>query len=269
MSENMEAMQTEAAMPEADTAEGAGTQPAETPAEDTTAQQPAAATPPETDVAESEAQSPAPWEFSVPYNHQDVPLTREQTTEYAQMGMRYEALKPTMDTLRLMAAARGQSVPDFVNAWSEAERMAIREDKLRITNGDEAAADTLVQAEMEARRKACADSEQREQAAQEAARQSLQDRLATEFALLQQEFPEIAAFAAVPQEVVDEAVRDNRHLYDAYLRYVRREDKKIQQNTAAQAAAAAASAGSQADQPPVGVNPAIAAAMRAVDDVFG
>lgn len=269
MSENMEAMQTEATMPPETTAEDVGTQPPET-----TAEAPAAAptedtTPPESPAADTEAQPPAPWTLPVQYNHEQRELNREEATRYAQMGIRLEALQPTMDQLRLMAAARGQSVPDFVNAWSEAERMAIREDKLRITNGDEVAADTLVQAEMEARRKACADSEQREQAAQEAARQSLQDRMATEFALLQQEFPEIAAFAAVPQEVVDEAVRDNRHLYDAYLRYVRREDKKIQQNTAAQAAAAAASAGSQADQPPVGVNPAIAAAMRAVDDVFG
>ena len=122
---------------------------------------------------------------------------------------------------------------------------------------------------MEARRKAIADGEQREQAAQEAARQTLQDRLASEFIQLQQEFPNLSDFSAVPKEVMEEAVRDNRHLLDAYLRYERREAKKIEKNTAAQAAAAAASAGSQADRPPVGVNPAVAAAMRAVDAVFG
>lgn len=269
MNENMEAMQTEDTIPEVGTAESADTQPAETTAEAPAAEQTEATTPPEDTATDAEAQPPVPWSLPVQYNHEQRELNREDAVRYAQMGMRYEAQQPMMDKLRLMAAARGQSVTDFVNSWSDAEEKVIRDKKLQITNGDEAAAEILVQAEMEARRKAIADGEQREQAAQEAARQTLQDRLASEFIQLQQEFPDLPDFSAVPKEVMEEAVRDNRHLLDAYLRYERREAKKIEKNTAAQASAAAASAGSQADQPPVGVNPAVAAAMRAVDAVFG
>ena len=269
MNENMEAMQPEAAMPETDTAEDVSTQPTETTAENTADQNTEAATPPETEVAEPEAQPPAPWEFSVPYNHQDVPLTREQTVEYAQMGMRYEALKPTLDTLRLMAAARGQKVPEFINSWSEAEKDALLEKKMQITNGDREAAEILVKAEMDARRQACAVQEQEQQAAEQAAQQTLQDRLAAEFVELQSYFPNVAEIGHLPREVMEEAVNNNRHLYDAYLRYQHREAKKIEENTAAQAAAASASAGSQADQPPVGeMDPATQAAINGVRSVF-
>lgn len=269
MNENMDAMQTEAAMPEVPTAESADTQPAETTAEDTATQDQEAATPPETEVTEPEAQPSAPWEFSVPYNHEDVPLTREQTIEYAQMGMRYEALKPTMDTLRLMAAAQGQTVPEFVNSWSVAENENLLEKKLAITGGDREAAEILVKAEMDARRQACAVQEQEREAAEQAAQQTLQDRLAAEFLELQAAFPTVAEIGQLPREVMEEAIRDNRHLYDAYLRYQHREGQKIEQNRAAQAAAAAASTGSQADQPPAGeMDPDVIAGRNAVRSVF-
>lgn len=269
MNENMDAMQTEAAMPEVPTAESADTQPAETTAEDTAAQDQEAATPPETEATEPEAQPPAPWDFSVPYNHEDVPLTREQTTEFTQLGMRFKALKPMMDQLRLLAAARGQTVAEYVNSCSEYDANALLEQKLEITGGDREAAEILVKAEMDARRQACAVQEQEQQEAEQAARQTLQDRLAAEFLELQAAFPTVAEIGQLPREVMEEAIRDNRHLYDAYLRYQHREGQKIEQNRAAQAAAAAASTGSQADQPPAGVmDPATQAAINGVRSVF-
>lgn len=269
MSETMETMQTEATTPEVDIAEGAGAQPTETPAEAPATEQPEATTPPETPAAEAEAQPPAPWSLPVKFRREHRELNYEDAVRYAQMGLSAEAQQPMMDQLRLMAAARGQSVTDFVASWSEAERLRLKDEKLQTTNGDEAAAEILVNAELERRRQACDMQDRQEQEAAQQAEQTLQDRLAAEFNELQQACPDFAQFSDLPEEVVKEAIRDNRHLYDAYLRYQHREGKKIEQNTAAQAAAAAASAGSQADQPPVGVNPAIAAAMRAVDEVFG
>jgi len=82
-----------------------------------------------------------------------------------------------------------------------------------------------------------------------------------------EEIPEIGEFATIPRDVVNDAVRNGRHLLDAYLRYQRRESKKIEQNRAAQASAQAASTGSLTDTPPEGgMDAATAAMMKAVWD---
>ena len=66
-----------------------------------------------------------------------------------------------------------------------------------------------------------------------------------------------------------DAVRNNRHLMDAYMRYERRESKKIKENQTNQAAAAKASAGGLADRPPATETDVAAAALvRGVDSVF-
>lgn len=133
----------------------------------------------------------------------------------------------------------------------------------------EEAARQLVKAEMDARRNARNIRTQQEQQAEEQAEQSLQERLASEFSELREECPDVADFDAIPQEVVNDAVKNGRHLYDAYLRYQRREDKKIQQNHTARQTAAAAAIGSQADNPPDGgMDPDVAAMLQGVRSVF-
>lgn len=267
MEENTNTVQTEATTPTEPVTEPATPEVAESTAETATEEQTEATTP-ET-PPEEESATPQPWSLPVRFRHENRELSHEDAVKYAQMGLQYESQQPMMDQLRMMAAARGQTVPEFINSWSEAENAALLEKKMQITNGDREAAEILVKAEMDARRQACAVQEQEQQAAEQAAQQTLHDRLAAEFVELQSYFPNVAEISQLPREVMEEAVRDNRHLYDAYLRYQHREGQKIEQNRAAQAAAAAASTGSQADKPPTAdMDPDVIAARNAVRSVF-
>lgn len=266
MDENTQVMTEEVTTPQETVTEPADPTPAEPTAEVSEEEQTEVTTP-LSDAAEDNDAPPAPF-LPVKFRHEHRDLTREEATTYAQLGMKREAEQPTWDTLEMMAAGRGQTVSEFVSSWSRAEEQAIYRRKLEITNGDEEAAQQLVKAEMDARREARNIRAQQARDAEQQAEQTLTDRLAVELAELQAEYPEIADIGAVPQAVLDDAVKNGRHLYDAYLRYQRQEGKKIEQNRAAQAAAAAASTGSLNDSPPEGVDAATAAMLSGLRSVF-
>ncbi len=181
----------------------------------------------------------------VQFNHEirEVPL--EEAQPYIQKGMKLDALAPTLDKLRLIAAANGRTLEetaeDIYGAFERQHREAI----LQQVGGNEAAADALMekkrgewQAGFEAAKSTAAKAE-------EDSRQALAERLASEFAEVAKDFPEMQQFADVPQEVVNDAVKNKRNLYDAFLRYRQRESVKATQNQQAQQRAAAASTGSQ------------------------
>ena len=263
MDENMNtAVENEGTTPQTETVEGAAPAADPTPAENPAPEQPEGTTPAAEPAAE-DPQPPASPFVTVQYNHETRELTREQAIAYAQKGILYEEGTRTQK-LALMAAAQGKTIDEFVNTLAEADEQGLREDKLRITGGDADAAEILVQAELAKRREALNLRARQEQEAAEAEEKSILDRLAGELLELRQLVPEMADWDDVPKSVIDDAVKNNRNLTDAYLRYMHREGKNIEQNRAAQAAAAAASVGSQADRPPTGGNPAIEAMIRAV-----
>jgi len=267
MDENTQVMTEEATMPTEPVTEPADPAPAENPAE-VPAEDPTEPTTPQTDPAADAEATPAPF-LTAKFNHKPRDLSREQTLAYAQMGMKREAEQPTWDALAMLAAGRGQSVPEFVDSMVKREEKTLLDEKRRITGGNEEEAQKLFRVDMEARQSAYAERVRQAQEAEQQAEQSLTDRLAAEYVQLREEIPNIGEFATIPQEVVDDAVRNDRHLYDAYLRYQHREGKKIEQNRAAQAAAAAASTGSLTDTPPDGAMDSVTAAvMRGVQSVF-
>lgn len=261
MDENTQVMTPEATTPEEPVTTPADVEPAEPTVEAAPEEPTEVTTPPPADEETADT-PPAPF-LPVKFRHEHRDLTREEATTYAQLGLKYEAEQPMRDTLELMAAGRGQSVPEFVESWARAEEQALLRSKLEITNGNEEAARQLVKAEMDARREARNIRAQQVRDAEQQAEQTLSDRLAAEFAELAAEFPELSDISTVPQAVVEDAVQNGRHLYDAYLRYQRQEGKKIEQNRAAQEAAAVASTGSLADTPPEDAVDAATAAMLA------
>ena len=264
MDENLNtAVENEGTTPQTETVEGAAPAADPTPAETPTAEQPTGTTP-EAEIGAEDPQSPVEPFLTAQFNHKDVDLTREQTLAYAQKGMKYDAERPMMEDLALMAAAQGKTPAEFIRDLKQADEKGLREDKLRITNGDADAAEILVQAELAKRREALNLRARQEQETADAAKKSTLDRLAGEFGELKQLVPELTDWDNVPKAVIDDAVKNNRNLTDAYLRYMHREGKNIEQNRAAQAAAAAATVGSQADKPPTGGDPAIEAMIRAV-----
>lgn len=254
---------TEDTTPQTETVEGAAPAADPIPAENTATEQPTGTTPEAEDGAE-DPQPPAEPFLPVKFRHEMRDLTKEDAAKYAQMGLLREAEQPMLDDLALMAAAQGKTPAEFIRSLKEADEQGVREDKLRITGGDADAAEILVQAELAKRREALNLRAQQEQEAEEAAEKSTLDRLAGELLELRELVPELTDWDNVPKAVIEDAVENNRNLTDAYLRYMHREGKNIEQNRAAQAAAAAATVGSQADKPPVGGDPAIEAMIRAV-----
>ena len=266
MDEIMETMETEVTTPEEPVTDPAGEQPEESPVEPVAEDLQEDTTPNEDPVTEET--TPAPVMVPVKFRHEQRDLTMEEATRYAQLGLLREAEQPMLETLALMAAGRGQSVQEYVAALSASEEKFLLKEKLEITNGNEEEAQKLLQYDLDARRAACADRVRQEQEAEQQAEQTLTERLAAEFVELQQEYADIGEFSTIPQEVVNDAIRNKRHLLDAYLRYQHREGKKIEQNRAAQAAAAAASTGSMYTVPNQPEDAATAAMLKGLRSVF-
>lgn len=248
--------------PQTEPVEGATSVADPTPAENPAPEQPEGTTP-AAEPAEDPQPPVAPF-LTAKFKHKDVDLTREQTLAYAQKGMKYDEERPMMEDLALLAAASGESIAEYIQTLKDQDAALLREDKLNITGGDADAAEILVQAELAKRREALNLRARQEQEAADAAEKSTLDRLAGELVELRELVPELTDWDAIPQAVKEDAIKNNRNLTDAYLRYMHREGKNIEQNRAAQAAAAAASVGSQADKPPAGGDPAIEAMIRAV-----
>lgn len=261
---------TEDTTPQADTVEVDATQAptTETEADTTDTQQPTDTTPEASDVAE-ETQTPVAPFLPVKFRHETRELTREDAAKYAQLGLLREAEQPMLDDLALMAAAQGKTVAEFVRSLKEADEQALRDDKMNITGGDADAAETLVKAELAKRREALNLRARQEQEAEAAAEKTLTDRLAGEFGELRAMFPDLAEWSALPKSVIEDAIKNERNLVDAYLRYQHREGANIERNRATAAAAAAASVGSQADTPPTGEDPAMEQMRAGVRAVFG
>ena len=264
MDENMNtAVENEGTTPQTETVEGADT-PSVPENVDNPTTEPQTDTTPEANGGEENPQPPVEPFLTAKFNHEAVDLTREQTLAYAQKGMKYDEERPMMEDLALLAAAAGQSTAEYIQTLKDQDAALLREDKLNITGGDADAAEILVQAEFAKRREALNLRAQQEQEAEAAAEQSTLDRLAGELVELRELVPELTDWDAIPQAVKEDAIKNNRNLTDAYLRYMHREGKNIEQNRAAQAAAAAATVGSQADKPPAGGDPAIEAMRRAI-----
>lgn len=262
------AVETEGTTPQTETVEGAAPAADPTPAETPATEQPKGTTP-EAAGGVEDPQPPVEPFLPVQFDHETINQTREEATENSQLGLLYKKQKPMMDDLALMAAAQGMTVAEYINSLKSADEQGLREDKLRITNGDADAAEILVQAELAKRREALNLRAQQEQEAEAAAEQSTLDRLAGELLELKELVPKLTDWDNVPKAVIEDAVKNNRNLTDAYLRYQQSEGVKIEQNRAAQAAAAAATVGSQADKPPAGGDPAIAQIDAALRSVFG
>ena len=255
--DEMNVMPDEVTMPTEGTADDVGTTPTDTTADTAAEGQPEDTTP--TDPATAEDAHPteeppaeeAPSEpFTVRFRHRDVELTREDATAYAQKGLLYTELQPTIDTLRRLAAGAGKSVAELVASIAEANEKAMKERFLREAHGDTSVAERLMQVERTRLQAAYDSSIAAEKEAEETATRTLNERLATEFCELQAEFPNLKEFKDIPQAVVNEAINKNKSLVDVYLRYHFKEQKKIAANNASRQAAAAASVGSKAANPP-------------------
>lgn len=219
--------------------------------------------------AEETAGAGEPFTIPVQFNHESRDLTVEEAQLYAQKGMKFDELTPTLDKLRMLASETGKSVPEMVEALVTARENALKERLLQEAGGNESVAERLMELEMQKRKAAFETVKANEATAEKNARQETVERLAAEFAELKAEHPEYGEFKDVPKAVVNDAIRNKIPLKYAHAHYFAQQHKKIEQNKASQARAAAASVGSQASVPAAGeTDPAIAALMRGLGSVL-
>lgn len=200
-------------------------------------------TTPAQEDAGTEAQ---PITIPVKYKGEELNLTMEEATPHIQRGMMYH------EKLHRLASDCGKDVDTFINDLYKASENATYNRLLEEADGNESIAKRLLELEQQKQNAAYKKAQEEEKAAEQAAKDSLNDRLASDFIELQAEFPEYGKFSDLPKAVVKMAVDKNISLYDALLRHERAESKKIDTAKQQQAQAAAASVGSQAAQPPEG-----------------
>ena len=226
-----------------ETATGTATEDAkttDTPAEEEASTAAQVATPAQED-AEPEAQ---PFALSVRYKGEDVNLTAEEAKEQVERGMMYH------EKLHRLASDCGKDVKTFINDLYKASENATYTRLLNEAGGNESVAKRLLELEQQKQNAAYKKAQEDEKAAKIAEKNTLNERLASDFIELKAEYPDYVSFADVPKSVVKLAIDKNISLYDAHLRYERAEGKKIETAKQQQAQAAAASVGSQAAQPP-------------------
>ena len=210
-------------------------------------------TTPSPEDAETNAQ---PFTIPVKYKSEELNLTAEEAVPHIQRGMMYH------EKLHRLASECGKDVDGFINDLYKASERATYERLLTEAGGNENVAKRLLELEQQKKNAAYQKAQEEEKNAAQSERVRLEERLAAEFFELQAECPNYTSFEQVPQAVLKLATDKNISLYDAFLRYERAENKKIETAKQQQAQAAAASVGSQAAQPPESsVNPTMDALM--------
>ena len=173
-----------------------------------------------------------------------------ENTAAAQRDTEAEALAPTLDKLRLLSAGCGQSLSELADRLLEASDRERYTRLVTEAGGNEELAKRLFDAENAERQAAYRERLVRERQAEAARKTALRDRLAADFGRLRVEYPgRFADFSQVPESVVRTAAAENISLYDAYLRFERAEQQRIDEAKQQQRLAAAAAAGSKADRP--------------------
>lgn len=176
----------------------------------------------ETDTVDGEQESSADdFSLDIKYNKVSRSLNREDATRYAQMGLKFESLQPTIKKLQYLAAADGQTFEGLVDGivnGVEADKLEKFKAK---ANGDEEILNALIEADKRKAGKAYDDMIAAEQKAEEESKQDEIKTLANEFNTLQKEIPKFSdnKFESVPEEVLKIREKNNITLLDAYLRY--------------------------------------------------
>lgn len=184
--------------------------------------------------------------LQVKFNSQAHSLSRKDAVLYAQKGMKYDSIVPMLESLKYVAAAEGKTLAEFVQiirSQHDENAMAALVDRC---GGDEEIARELFEVEKGKHQAAYESLIAAEKRAETETEEAVTRRLADELAAVREEFPEITAYSKLPRSVTQEAEEKGITLYDAYLRFQHREQKRADTARAEQEAAAKASVGAQA-----------------------
>lgn len=201
------------------------------------------AQPPESEE-NTASETPAPF-LSVPYNHEDQTLTKEETVDWVQRGMHYDALHKKLD---YAAALSGTDVNSLIDGLIKAPEEAHRKHLVELY-GEDATEDIEIGMEIfrkkqgETYDKIVADRKAATQQQAAEKEKGVQSRLADEYIELKREIPDAPEYAQLPDSVIKEAANGKRDLLSCYLRYLHGENQKITAANATVQEAAKASTG--------------------------
>ena len=197
------------------------------------------------DTAAAVSAPPTEPALTVKFNKQQVTLSHEDATRYAQKGMKYEAVEPLFATLRTLAEQHGMSVAAYVEGL--ASPPAVSTPAPAVSTPAPAVSTPAVGAPAAgAPAVGTTPSLAGDGVTAPDAMEQTADRLAEEYLVLRREVPSVGGFDTLPPDVLREAARSGISLFDAYLRHQHREQCRITAARESAAAAAAHSLGSQA-----------------------
>ena len=180
---------------------------------------------------DNNAESALTKPFVVRYRHKNTELTREEAVSYAQKGMKYDSMAPMLDKISYLATIKGKNAHDLIDEYIKREEEMYRSEVIDKHGDNEEVINMFMEkyrAENKSKyEKAQIERKEAEEIAEKRELESLESRIANEFFELNKEFPEINNISSVPEEVLKEAEK-GKNLTDAYLRYLHKENLKIE-----------------------------------------
>ena len=158
----------------------------------------------------------------VKFNKEIKNLSINEASQLAQTGMKSDALKEELDTLKMLANKNGKSIAEFLRVIKETQYQQRREELATKCGGDFSFAEHILSLEEN---------------------DNQYDALG--FEELKKEFPHFKALEELPEEVLENARLKGRLLLDEYLRFRLAEKKRIQLATKTQKTAENTTLGSQ------------------------
>lgn len=180
----------------------------------------------------------------VKFNKQYRELSFDEAVTYAQKGMKYDDIQPSITKLNYLAAQSKQGFKQFVEDLYKAHEEHIKS-KLREKAGDdEQLFNDLLELERSKSKKAYEELVKAEKQAEEQEKQDEVKRVAGEYEQLKKEFPEYDEFSKVPKQIIQLAQKHNITLLDAKLRYDLQQSRKAETAKKAQQKASKSTTGS-------------------------
>ena len=171
----------------------------------------------------SEEGSTTEDEFSlqVKYNKQTQNLSKDDAVRYAQMGLKYESMQPTLKKLQFLAVSDNTTLEKFVDSIVDGVEQSKLQRFERKANGDKEILEALIQEDKRKGGKAYEEWQEAERKALEKEEQDEIKTLATEFGECLKQLPQLNGkkFEDVPEAVLQLREKHNISLLDAYLRY--------------------------------------------------
>ena len=204
--------------------------------------------------------------FTPVYNGAVTPIKASDTdrvTALLQKGMKFENMADDLEKLHQLTAAYGaKTTSEMLDRILEERENTVKEEYIR-KYGKEAG-EKLYEVEKTQNAAKRGTFKEADEAADKASRTAINERLATEFAELQADHPDVASIKDLPKSVVDTALRKGIPLLDAYNRHVLKEQQRAASAVQKQVSNQKASVGSLSDSGGEVSDPVTEAMLRGV-----